>query len=260
MKVLLKGAFLICLMFGVSYGKEDKNLQTKINPLILSTPHEEVLKDKNITLVLKDKNGTIITKDIKWISSTKSSIKQNNTNTITLKKDGLMKLQAKHNNKLSNQITLNIKWIVNGHELPPMPDEKLNNSTLLGIDINNNGVRDDVERWIYKTYKHPIERGIFMQSAKAYQKIIVEPKKAHETVKYSDKALSCREYMINTIPELKTKYEFLYPTKPLKEIQFNTSERYIAYDRYNREFNGEVLGIPEDLKENCEFDDNGNLR
>ncbi len=174
--------------------------------------------------------------------------------------DKIITLQAKHNNQLSNKIILNIKWIVDGHELPPEPDEKINNSTLLGVDVNNNDVRDDVERWIYKTYYHPIERGMFMQSSRAYQKIIVNPENAHKTVKYSDNAFSCREYMINSIPELKSKYEYSYPTKKLKSMQFNTPKRYIAYDRYNREFNGEVLNIPEESKSACEFDNNGNLR
>jgi hypothetical protein len=37
-------------------------------------------------------------------------------------------------------------------ELPPVPDQKLNNSTLFGIDFNNNGVRDDLEHWIVKEF------------------------------------------------------------------------------------------------------------
>ena len=61
---------------------------------------------------------------------------------------------------------------IHGHILPPKPDPKINNSTLLGIDSNNNGVRDDVERWIYKTYKdkHPIYIDIAMQAGRAYKK------------------------------------------------------------------------------------------
>jgi hypothetical protein len=37
-------------------------------------------------------------------------------------------------------------------ELPPIPDKKLNNSTLLWIDSNNNGVRDDLEIWIVENF------------------------------------------------------------------------------------------------------------
>ncbi|MBL0722005.1 MAG: hypothetical protein JJV88_05440 [Sulfurovum sp.] len=54
--------------------------------------------------------------------------------------------------------------VIHGHTLLPEPDLVINNFTLLGIDSNNNGVRDDVERWIYHTYqdKHPIYVDIAM--------------------------------------------------------------------------------------------------
>ncbi len=38
--------------------------------------------------------------------------------------------------------------VINGITVPPEPAPTLNNSTLTGVDINNNGVRDDVERKI----------------------------------------------------------------------------------------------------------------
>lgn len=37
---------------------------------------------------------------------------------------------------------------INGISVPPEPDAVLNNATLAGVDVNNNGVRDDVERII----------------------------------------------------------------------------------------------------------------
>ncbi|MDR1006934.1 MAG: hypothetical protein LBL65_00005, partial [Campylobacteraceae bacterium] len=42
--------------------------------------------------------------------------------------------------------------VKHGYQLPPCPDPVKNDETLLGIDSNNNGVRDDVEIWIYNTY------------------------------------------------------------------------------------------------------------
>ncbi|MDR1007747.1 MAG: hypothetical protein LBL65_04185, partial [Campylobacteraceae bacterium] len=63
---------------------------------------------------------------------------------------------------------------VNGYTLPPCPAPKLNDSTLLGIDSNNNGVRDDVERWLIVKYKnhHRIVTEIGFQTAKAAQEIV----------------------------------------------------------------------------------------
>jgi hypothetical protein len=38
--------------------------------------------------------------------------------------------------------------VINGYTLPPEPDHGENDKTLLGIDVNHNGMRDDVERYI----------------------------------------------------------------------------------------------------------------
>ena len=36
--------------------------------------------------------------------------------------------------------------VINGITVPPEPAPSINNATLAGVDVNNNGVRDDVER------------------------------------------------------------------------------------------------------------------
>ena len=46
-----------------------------------------------------------------------------------------------------------LEWSDINGELPPEPDQKENNATLAGVDSNQNGIRDDVERAIYFKYK-----------------------------------------------------------------------------------------------------------
>jgi len=150
--------------------------------------------------------------------------------------------------------------VINGHRLPPVPDKTLNDSTLLGIDSNDNGVRDDVEIWIYETYTEPVEIGIFMQSARAYQKVIEDPSKAHETTVHIDNSYSCNKYMLNNNIQLYKKYEYVEIDKELEKNQFNSIERHMAYERFNAEFSGEVFSSPKASKEKCEFDENGILR
>ncbi|MDR0408574.1 MAG: hypothetical protein LBH45_06650 [Campylobacteraceae bacterium] len=86
--------------------------------------------------------------------------------------------------------------VVNGYELPPCPDPKENDKTLLGIDSNNNGVRDDVERWLIVKYKdhHKIVTEIGFQGAKASQIVIQDPSKARETTKLEEAAQDCNSY------------------------------------------------------------------
>lgn len=55
-------------------------------------------------------------------------------------------------------------------DLPPEPDAAENNATLAGVDWNQNGIRDDVERAIYFKYQHDAkEAAPAFQYAKALQ-------------------------------------------------------------------------------------------
>jgi len=64
---------------------------------------------------------------------------------------------------------------------------------LLGIDVNNNNVRDDVERWIYEKYKdkHPIHIDIAMQAARGYKLVLEHPERAKEIREKVNAAMNC---------------------------------------------------------------------
>ncbi|GIT98506.1 hypothetical protein [Sulfurovum sp. TSL1] len=144
---------------------------------------------------------------------------------------------------------------INGHILPPEPDPKINNSTLLGIDSNNNGVRDDVERWIYKTYKdkHPIHIDIAMQGARAKQKMLKDPSKAKEIHNQVVAPLDCESYFRVCIeqPIINNRINDKY----FRKIIFNTSARMEAYIQYDSLLSGDSYTIPrcKARKEACDF-------
>ena len=89
--------------------------------------------------------------------------------------------------------------MINGHQLPSEPDETLNNATLLGVDVNDNGVRDDRERWIYDKYKdkHPIHIDVAMQAGRAWQQILKNPTEAKHIVEILHAAQGCEAYYQN---------------------------------------------------------------
>ena len=151
--------------------------------------------------------------------------------------------------------------IINGHDLPPEPDPKINNSTLLGIDTNNNDVRDDVERWIYKTYKdkHPIHIDIAMQAARAYKKVLKTPEKAKEIHPILDARAWCEGYY-----KIYAKYfnEPLLVSQDVatkyfrKKIYFNTKERMDAYIQYDTLLSGDTYSTPavdKNMSSYCDF-------
>ena len=151
--------------------------------------------------------------------------------------------------------------IINGHTLPPEPDPKINNSTLLGIDSNNNDVRDDVERWIYKTYKdkHPIHIDIAMQAGRAYKLVLKTPKRAREIYPILDARTWCESYY-----QIYAKYfnEPLLVNQDIvtkyfrKKIYFNTKERMDAYIQYDTLLSGYTYSTPHvdrNMTSYCDF-------
>ena len=86
--------------------------------------------------------------------------------------------------------------VINGYTLPPEPDPKINNATLLGVDANNNGVRDDVERYLLQKYKdhHKIVSEIALQSGRAFQIVLAHPENARKTTKFMDAVQDCNYY------------------------------------------------------------------
>jgi len=184
---------------------------------------------------------------------------------LTALKDGNVTVQATVGGVVSNSVELHIIWVVDGHVLPPEPDKTINDSTLLGIDVNDNGVRDDVERWIYDRYKdeHPILIPLKMQEARAYRYIIQDPSQARERDKVADNAFYCEEAFgsfanaFGRKPLFEKESEIrIKENKERENIQFNTTQRARAYGLYNQNLSGGVYDQEwpsEKWIENCDF-------
>ena len=262
MKIVIT-LFIFISTFGFSLEAKEKAAGKLPFSLALHVEQTSLNRDRNTTVTLtaryKDNTEKTVTEGITWIITPKGAVKIEGS-TLTALEDGNVTVRAKAGGLLSNTVKLNIYWEVDGHRLPPEPDPKINNATLLGVDVNHNGVRDDVERWIYKTYEQPAERGIMLQDAYAFQKVIVNPKKAHETVKYINDSLACFYHLLDTNSYISTKYRFQDIDRDLMKIQFNTIKRHIAYERFNGEFNGEVFSSQDANESKCTFDINGNLK
>ena len=236
-----------------------KNLELKVDKLSLN-------KDTNTTFTLTPtlSKGKVTQKlkdalkNPEFLVTPKDAVKIDyKTKTITALKDTNVTIQAKIANTLSNKIKLNIYWEVNGHRLPPEPDPKVNNATLLGVDSNNNGVRDDVERWIYERYKdkHPINAAIAMEAAKVYQKIIAHPERAKELLLESRTIGDCEAFLqYNSNPKIKAIFPHEVDDKYFRRtIIFNTEERKKNYEIYAYLLSGSVFssGTDEEWRNAC---------
>ena len=150
--------------------------------------------------------------------------------------------------------------VIHGYTLPPKPSPVINNATILGIDSNNNGVRDDVEIWILKKYKdkHPIYTEIAIQAGRAWQKILEDPSAARETMKLIDATQNCEFYFrfdANKYGDALLIDESIVTNRMFKKIVINTQERKDAYWEYDRLLSGGVYVLPKVSQEKsyCDF-------
>ncbi len=148
--------------------------------------------------------------------------------------------------------------VIHGYTLPPEPNLAINNSTLLGIDSNNNGVRDDVEIWILKKYKdeHPIYTEIAMQVGRAWQKVLEDPTKAKEIHDFVNAAGDCESYYSVCSENNSTIHiEERIDDRSLEEQVLNTKARKEAYSSYDSLLSGDSYRIPwcSERKQLCDF-------
>lgn len=108
--------------------------------------------------------------------------------------------------KTTSVDTKNIKkypagMVINRYTLPPEPNKVQNNKTLLGVDSNHDGIRDDVERFIIISNSKLPKDGypktwtaIKLQHAKAYFSFISSQtdKNAYKI----SRAIQCEEHFI----------------------------------------------------------------
>jgi len=251
---------LMASVIGEDIIKKERATVT-VSPLEIITDNNETNTTNQATITLKSISLTIDKTSLNLDENTTLNAVQITKHKLITKHDKNIILQAKLNAVTSNAVALEIYQEINGHRLPPMPDETLNNSTLLGIDANGNGVRDDVERWIYTYYSKPIEHAVCMQSARAYQIVIQEPERALENLHYILDASDCKSYWSMSEEDARSEGEAFWLEeyknyeKEIKPVQFNTADRFLAYKKFNQTLSAGVYSSSSlgEWKNRCDF-------
>ena len=286
MKYFLLTASLLILPFTLFASQDDlsksKGTTQDVIPQLVSLTLESNTTSLNlgekaqlkVTATYDNNMVKDVTDRVEWIITPADTV-QIGGKVLTALKDTNVTVQAKMETIVSNTLDLEIYWEVDGYRLPPEPDPTVNNATLLGIDSNDNGVRDDVERYIYSRFtKEPeyskTKTAIAMQYAKAYQFIMAnDPQNAFENKSYEkeDYVLDCLGYVIDKgirkdnlrgvdITKHILKFE-VYDNK-FKEKIWNTKLRMKAYFYYNSSLSGHILGggggVLSSTKDKCDFE------
>lgn len=118
-------------------------------------------------------------------------------------------------------------------------------NVLAGVDLNGNGIRDDVEAYISKQFTDPAQRAAALQTAKGLQAaLLVNPQD-----RVAAKAASLR--LGDAIHCIYVRFSITGPTPPgkvvtdLEAVTTNTKQRLLAYLAYNKALDGTTSALPE---------------
>ncbi|OQX74929.1 MAG: hypothetical protein B6D59_00615 [Campylobacteraceae bacterium 4484_4] len=129
------------------------------------------------------------------------------------------------------------QWIEDLQTMIALDTQKEN--SIAGLDINQNGIRDDVERYVNDKYKKDaFQRDLFLDAARKIQKIITLPREAplklHERLDRELLSLyTCRDYILYRNESADIEKELVDKTL-FKAKVLNTKERFNAYVQHKQ--------------------------
>ncbi len=124
--------------------------------------------------------------------------------------------------------------------LPPDPDSS-GLATLEGVDFDRNGVRDDVEIFIYELHKDSMEnREVLKVGSMALQSALMATTTATE--EDNDSASESVAKFVYCLSEM-SGMDRSKQLAILKSLVINTAEREAAYDAYNQSRVGTIQGV-----------------
>jgi len=138
-----------------------------------------------------------------------------------------------------------------GDSLPPDPGED-GTATLEGIDSDQDGIRDDIQRYIGLTYPNSQKtRAALRQATMALQKIILESPDEESALYNTELEARASECIWYIHPDDGRKID-----NTLMAEFLNTPERSRAYLEYNSHLGGHVFGGKDldEYKSSCTFD------
>ena len=260
---------LLTLNIGLAYGQHQKKPKSDFDIVPLNSP----VKEKTAKFLLKAPTGFEIQQLSYRIQNSIDLFEKNKNYTLTNlvagqqgkelhipMKDldsGFYKLYVKVKTKKDKEKEYHYSSAYNDFvkftyektlgEVPE-PDPALNNSTLGGIDSDNDGIRDDVQLWISKSYPQSTSPNIYYglkQVSRHFQVVLInhaDREKALPNYIKTLEALQCLMWIRN----VGSRNDGYRKYKELKSQILNTPERIKAYLKVDSYRSGE--GRPESIQ------------
>ncbi len=146
-------------------------------------------------------------------------------------------------------------FVVDSSLQVPMPDPKKNDATIAGIDSDNDGIRDDVQRWINEQYNQkPAELKLSArQFAISLQETLANISNKENSIIIGHKLISASSCFNKVAIENNMDNQQIREAKEkIKMMYLNTRERIEAELKSNDYFHGEIVTI-RTKEELCDF-------
>jgi hypothetical protein len=137
-------------------------------------------------------------------------------------------------------------------QFPPDPGPE-NDQTVKGIDSDNDGVRDDIQRYIAFNHASASVRAGLIQYARNLQQALVIGSDQDAARNIADAIGRAAECLYSIVPDDAPEI-----TDSLFAEAVNTAERLAAYDAYDANIDGSIFRIRplSELERSCDFDPN----
>jgi hypothetical protein len=147
--------------------------------------------------------------------------------------------------------TINGKLVVDNNILPKDPGSA-GKKTLLGIDSDNDGIRDDVEIAIFEKYPdEPIKRKVLLKEARVDQKKFEAYLKGDRSKILNELYLEESAASECTVKFTKSTRELIKVSDHYQSTFYNTKERLLAQNKIDSYFAGGFFGSSELISDNC---------
>jgi len=117
-----------------------------------------------------------------------------------------------------------------GKNLPPKPNQQLNDATIAGFDVNNNDIRDDVELAIFEKYPNSAKmRTAMLQYAQAMQLELTEVNSEETMIAYLQKYGAAYQCLFDLEPSGEKRQE-------INDLILNTQNRSDQYNNIYKKY------------------------
>lgn len=144
-----------------------------------------------------------------------------------------------------------VRFVIDESLQVPMPDPAKNNATVAGVDSDNDGIRDDIQRWINETYtSEPKAKLAMKQYATSYQLELTTVDNKEQSIQAifnSTDADQCLKGMIGLDSAIEARDKLI-------GRYLNTKARLAAEKKADLNFHGQGGVAPDNQLALCQFE------